>query len=471
MKRAILFGAGLVLGFHPGVADAQSAPPASIAGIVVGGPMSAVDAKCKEPGVACVRRPRKAAGVTLDRVRMTLPSGDFTRVVVLGKDGTVLSAKGRYRVVDPDRMRKLRTSLGPGALRRGQLAWAPPSGVVTSVEGRGLSITYVDTKAASSKGFGLTPQDFVSTISRTNNMVPLASTSPRPSRLGLGTGIKGTMVGAEQSSPQVTPTYRIPVKLTLGKLYCVDENDRTSIIYGDDPYLKVVGTHTSPSFPKAWSTSKSFSDVEESDSRDVNLPVFPDGDARRFVGYGEAVGIQVTLFEGDWGNDDELDAAYPIIDYAYALANQNKTMEQGAKLAGDGGNYWLTWKLEIGAAQPDPSAYAFSARYRAVDARLYAGNFAGGLGNAATDASLTFVASRDPQFPNGVLYGQIKDGGVIANLRTVRLLGDAIELVATYPTGSAGTLVGYLVGDGGDRRLVGTLTRDGVTRGVSLQKK
>lgn len=477
-QSVLVFGTGLVLGIHPGSADAQGtakpiAAPATptIAGITVGGPMSAVDAKCKESGVTCVRRTRKAGAVTLDRVRMNLATGEHSRVVVIGKGGTVLSAKGRYRVVDPERIKKQRVAVGPGTIRRGQVAWGAASGVVTAMDGRGVAITFIDTKAATAKGWALTTQPFLTEVSRTNAMVPLApATSVSPLRLG--SGLRGQTVGIEQTpTPMVTQTNRIPVKLTLGKLACLDENDATSIVYGDDPYLNIVGVHTTPNRTDPFFVQKTFSNVEENEVRDVNTVVFKDDDARRFVRNGEAVGVQVTLFEGDLGNDDELDFAYPIVDYAYALANQNKTLEQGAKLAGDGGSYYLTWKLEIGAAQADQTAYASTPRYRSADPKLYAGSFAGGIGSGPAEASLTFVASRDPAFPNGVLQGQIKDGGVSANVRTLRLLGDSIELFVAYPSGSAGQLVGYLVGDGTDRRLVGTLVRDGVSRGVSMVKK
>lgn len=456
----------------PSVRNTPTTP--SVNGISVGSPTSVVDAKCREAGVKCVRTTRKVGGAigVLDRVRIDWASGDFSRAYVTTKAGTVLSVRGKYRVVDQSRLTALQKASGQGTPRRGVLTWASPSGVVTEMDQRGQSIQYIDTKAANAKGINVTATALTSSLRRAESLRPAVTASLSPARAtALGTvGRLGDLKLEATPSPQVTSPLRIPVKITLLQLRCYDENDLTSIFHGDDPYLNIVGTHTGPHL-KAWFVQKTYSDVESGDHRNVNTAVFPEGDSRRFVTIGEAVGAQVTLLENDVGTDDEIDFAYPTVDYNFALANQNKTLSFTENMQGDGGGYTLTYKIEIGAGTPDPSAFAIATKYRAVDPKLYQGAYVGSVGDGASDGNLTFLASKDPAFPNGVLYGVMKDNGVTVTLQTLRLQGDSIELYARYPNGNPGTLVGYLVGDGTDRRLVGTLTRDGRARGVTLVKR
>jgi hypothetical protein len=433
--------------------------------------MTVVDAKCAEPRVVCVKSVRRAGALTVDRVRIDFPSGEFTRVFVTGRGGTVLSVKGRYRTVDEARVTSLLKTLGPGTPRRGTVTWAASNGVVTEIDMRGQAIQYTDTKAANTKGIAVTAQAFLATGPKLDSIRPATTASLSPKRaLADSIARLGDLALQQPMSPQVTNPLRIPVKITLGQLRCYDENDPTSIFHGDDPYLNIVGTHTAPN-PKAWFRQRAYSDVESGDVRNVNVTVFDEGDSRRFVTIGDAVGVQVTLFEKDLGTDDEIDHAYWIVDYNFALANQNKTLSFVENLQGDGARYTLSYKIEIGAGQPDPSAYAVTPRYRSVDPKLYVGSYAGSVGDVASEATLSFLASKDPAYPNGVLYGSFNDGATSVTLRTIRLQGDNVELFARYPSGSHGTLFGYLIGDGNDRRLVGTLIRDGVTRGVSFKKK
>jgi hypothetical protein len=443
----------------------------TVNGITIGAPMSVVDAKCREPGVKCLKGLRRTR-MPLDRVRIDFPSGEFTRLFVTGRGGSVLSIKARYRVEDKTRFATLKKAFGDGALRRGIIAWAPPSGVVTEMDLRGQAIQYIDTKTANTKGIALTSAAFLAVTPRLDSIRPgvLGSlTPPRGAALG-GAGRVGDLTVEQSPSPTVTNPLRIPVKITLGELRCYDENDLTSWFHGDDPYLNIVGTHTRPD-PKAWFTQRAYSDVESGGHLNVNQVIFPEGDGRRFLTIGEAVGVQFTLLEGDLGTNDEIDYAYPTVDYNFALANQNKTFNYVENMQGDGGGYTQAYKVEIGAGVPDPSAYAIAQKYRVVDPKLWAGTYAGSVGDTASDGGFTFLQSKDPSYPNGVLYGSFKDGGTLVNVRTIRLQGDNVELYARYPSGNPGTVFGYLVGEGAERRLVGTLTRDGVTRGVSLVKK
>ncbi|NOU28398.1 MAG: hypothetical protein HOO96_10890 [Polyangiaceae bacterium] len=442
----------------------------TVNGIAVGAASSVVDAKCREAGVKCIRGTRKTR-LPLERVRVDFASGEFTRAFITVRGGNVLSIHARYRTPDERRVPMLVKAFGPGSLRKGVLAWAPPSGIVTEMSTRGQAIQYIDTKGAATKGFALDARAFLAASPKLESIRPAVLGSLSPSRAAaLGASRVGELQFEQAPVASVTSPLRIPVKITLGRLSCYDENDLTSVFHGDDPYINIVGTHTRPD-PKAWSIQRAYSDIESGDHLDVNQAIFPEGDARRYVTLGEAVGVQFTLLESDTGTDDEIDFAYPTVDYGFALAHQNKTFNYVENLQGDGGGYTLAYKVEIGAGTPDPNAYNVAPRFRPVDPQQWAGTYGGSVGDAASDGSFTFLASRDPAYPRGVLYGSFKDGTTSVSVRTIRLQGDNVELFAKYPSGSPGTLVGYLVGEGAERRLVGTLTRDGVTRGVSLVKK
>jgi hypothetical protein len=452
--------------------------PNSVNGIAVGSPIAVVDAKCKEAGVRCSRSMRRInASNTLGRVRLDFAAGEFSRVFVTEKGGTVLAIKGRYRTADRARHKSTAAALGPGAPRRGTVAWAPPAsnGVVTELDARGQWVLYVDTKAANAKSVAVTTSQFLAAAPRIDSLRP-ASTTPLgpPHVLGATSVVGGRAAALElERAPtaQVTNPLKIPVRFFFDDLKCWDENDLTSWFHGDDPYLKIVGTHTGP-YPLAWQTTKKFSDVESGNNLKLNTAVFTDGDPRRSVTIGEAVGAQFTLLEEDITVDDEIDFAYPIVDYAFAFANQGKTLPFTEVLSGDGGVYTVAYRIEIGTGAPDPNGITGPGHvYRATTPQLYAGNYAGSVGDGPSDATLSFLPSRDPTFPAGVLYGTFRDGGVVANVRTIRLQGDSVEMFARYPSGSPGTLVGYLVGSGADLRIVGTITRDGVSRGVALTKK
>lgn len=424
--------------------------------------MSAVDTKCGSAGVSCLRTNRVIGAVTLNRVRVVLPAPDpFKRLYVTGKDGVVLSVKGVYRADDRARVTRLTTSLGQPSAHRGNAAWALPSGVVTETSLKGTSIRLTDTKAASARGVRLTPQLLLTSPPKAASLAPAPSGALRPTLAG---AVLDASAGAP--TPTVTRTLRIPVKITLLQLKCFDEQDMSSWFYGDDPYLNVVGTHTTSANQRAWFVQKVFSDVESGDTKNVNQVVFPDGDLRRALTIGEAVGAQITLIEGDLGNDDEIDFTYPIVDYGTAVSMQNKTQNVVEKLEGDGAVYTLSYKIEFGGGQADPSLPAF--KYRPVDARAYAGRYGGSIGAATGNANLAYVASKDPSYPNGVLRGTLSDGSVETAVTTLRLQGSSVDLAVRYPSGSPGLLNGYLIGDGAARRLVGTLTRDGTSRGVSL---
>lgn len=442
----------------------------SVNGITVGAPSSVVDAKCRESGVKCIRGTRKTR-LPLERVRVDFASGEFTRAFVTVRGGNVLSVHARYRALDERRLPMLVKAFGPATLRKGVLAWAPPSGVVTEMNARGHAIQYIDTKSAATKGFALDARAFLAVSPKLESIRPAVLGSLSPARAAALGAVRAEGLQFEQTPvATVTNPLRIPVKFTLGKLSCYDENDLTSVFHGDDPYLNIVGTHTRPD-PKAWFVQKAYSDIESGDHLNVNQAIFPEGDARRYVTLGEAVGVQFTLLESDTGTDDEIDFAYPTVDYGFALANQNKTFNYVENLQGDGGGYRLEYKIEIGAGTPDPNAYNVAPKFRPVDPQQWAGTYGGSVGDAVSDGALTFLASRDPAYPRGVLYGSFKDGATSVSVRTLRLQGDNVELFVKYPSGNPGTLVGYLVGEGATRRLVGTLTRDGVTRGVSLVKK
>ncbi|MBX3211289.1 MAG: hypothetical protein KF850_04590 [Labilithrix sp.] len=424
--------------------------------------MSAVDAKCAAAGVSCSRRNRVIGAVTLNRVRVVLPASEpFKRLYVTGKDGVVLSVKGVYRADDRARVTRLSTSLGQPSEHRGNAAWTLPSGVVTETSLKGTSIRLTDTKAATARGIRLTPQALVTAPPKAASLGPAPSGALRPTLAGAVLDPTGGT-----PTPTVTRTLRVPVKITLLKLKCFDEQDMTSWFYGDDPYLNIVGSHTTPANQRAWFVQKAFSNVESGDTKNVDQAVFPDGDLRRALTVGEAVGAQITLIEGDLGNDDEIDFTYPIVDYGTAVSMQNKTQNVVEKLEGDGAVYTLSYKIEYGAGQTDTTLPPF--RYRPVDARAYAGRYSGSVGAATSNANLLYLASKDPSYPNGVLRGTLSDGSVEAVVTTLRLQGSSIDLAVRYPSGSPGVLNGYLVGDGGARRLVGTLTRDGATRGVAL---
>lgn len=424
--------------------------------------MSAVDAKCGSAGVSCSRTNRVIGAVTLNRVRVVLPASDpFKRLYVTGKDGVVLSVKGVYRADDRARVTRLTSSLGQPSAHRGNAAWTLPSGVVSETSLKGTSIRLTDTKAASARGIRLTPQQLLTSPPKAASLGPAPSGALRPT-------LAGAVLDASGGEPTrtVTRTLRIPTKITLLKLKCFDEQDMTSWFYGDDPYLNIVGTHTTSAIQRAWFVQRAFSNVESGDTKNVDQAVFPDGDLRRALTIGEAVGVQVTLSEGDLGNDDEIDFTYPIVDYGTAASMQNKTQNVVEKLEGDGAVYSLSYKIEFGAGQVDASLPAF--KYRPVDARAYAGRYGGSIGAATSSANLTYVASQDPSYPNGVLRGTLSDGSVGTVISTLRLQGSSVDLAVRYPSGSPGVLNGYLVGEGGARRLVGTLTRDGASRGVSL---
>ncbi len=442
----------------------------TVNGVTVGAASTVVDAKCREPGVKCIRGTRRTR-LPLERVRLDFATGEFTRVFITVRGGNVLSIHARYRTPDESRLSMLVKAFGPGSPRKGVVAWAAASGVVTEMNMRGQAIQYIDTKSAAAKGFALNARAFLAASPKLESIRPAVLGSLSPSRAAaLGAARAGELQLEQVPTPAVTNPLKIPVKITLGRLTCYDENDLTSIFHGDDPYINIVGTHTRPD-PKAWFLQKAYSDVESGDHLDVNQAVFAEGDARRFVTVGEAVGVQFTLLESDLGTNDEIDFAFPTVDYGFAFANQSKTFNYTENLQGDGGGYTLSYKIEIGAGTPDPSAYNVSPRFRSVEPQQWAGAYGGSVGAAASDGALTFLASRDPAYPRGVLYGSIKDGAVSASVRTIRLQGDNVELFVRYPSGNPGTLVGYLVGAGTERRLVGTLTRDGVTRGVSLVKK
>jgi hypothetical protein len=452
----------------------------SINGISVGAPTSVVDAKCREAGVKCVKGARRFKSMSVDRVKIDFTTGDFAKVFVTSKGGTVLGVRGHYRTQDKDRVTKLqKAQASAGTQKRGALTWGAPNGVVTSIDNQGQSLQYVDTKQASAQGVAVTTQAFLAPAPKavesirpvlTASVLSGGGATRTPAANG-AVGHLGDMQLEQTPTPQVTNTLKIPVSIKLGELRCYDENDLTSLFWGDDPYLNITGTHTSHSFPRPWVTQKAYSDVESGGHLNVNLTIFPEGDQRRFVTFGEAVGVQFTLLEGDLGTNDEIDFAYPIVEYPFAFANQGKTLDYQEILEGDGAVYTLKYQVVIGTGTPDPSANTNPFRYRNVDPKIYAGNFQGSIGDGVGEANLSFLASRDPAYPNGVLYGSFKEGATVLTVRTVRLLGDAIEMYVKYPSGNPGHFVGYLIGDGSDRRLAGTLTRDGTTRGVSLMKK
>ena len=444
-------------------------------GIVPGMPMSAAEARCKAPGARCKTSTRKFGAIGVDKLRIDFTSGPYARAYVTAKGGTVLSVKGRYRTEDKGRYATLERTFGKAAtVQRGLSVWTTGGGIVVSASGRMVHFTHP--ASATARGIPLTMQSFTVPKIRKLAIRPavdihaFATAGPAAAEGGMPGVIRPGQQFSLTPSPVVVQTLRIPVKFTLLQLECYDPQDYSTIFYGDDPYLNIWGTHTNAHGQKAWNIQRAFSDQDSGDVVNVNQAIFPDGDGRRFVSYGEAVGVEFTLVENDIGNDDEIDYGYPMVDYAFAATHQNTRQTGTEVLEGDGGVYTLTYAIDIGAGVPDAGPTSYAPVYRDADPAAFAGGYQGFAGTEPVSASLGFVASKGPAWPKGSLGGSFTEAGTFHFVNAARLQGSSVEFAVKSANAPVGVFVGHLI-PGTPQRIVGTLTRAGVTRGVVLSKK
>jgi len=439
-----------------------------VAGIAPGAAMSVVDAKCKETGVKCVRRTRRGpGGSTLDRVRIDLPSGPYWRTMVTAKGGTVIGVRGRYRHADENRFGTLSRAFGkPAARKHGMVMFNAPNGIVASMQTSGRDVLLISPQAAAGKGWPLTPQRLMAPAASLAAVEPTPPIYPAPAQHLHDLAGNMNEIAPPPPTATVTATYEVPIVITIEDLTCNVEQDDFTYFGSDDPYIITHGTHTRAAQPSIkWNT---FEDVNAGDVKHVGRYIFDEVPALQSIRYGEGIGVDITLREEDHGPDDEIDHKYVVVDYAYALANQNRQQTFTKRMEGDSGVYTLTYKLSFGPAKP--FAMDYGSAYRGIDVQSYIGNYKGDVGTTTAAASLTYLPSKDPAYPNGVFYGTFTDGTTVASFRTTRLQGASGDFVVHYPNNVVGHMAVYFVGESPTRTLTGTITVNGQTRGFTLGK-
>jgi hypothetical protein len=223
--------------------------------------------------------------------------------------------------------------------------------------------------------------------------------------------------------------------------------------------------------------------VKAGERRDLNRSVFPAGDQRRTVGYGEAVAAHVVLQAGanyefgqpTWYGD--LGSFYKILDYATLRSNEGRTILFREEIAAYGARYRVNGRVVIGRPYHKRQTRL---RVPIIVPSQWAGAYVWVADGWRDDAQLQFVAPT-PDHPLAQFAGTWTENGHTFAIVTRSLLHNRLDISLVDPADAAApseTALAqrpvslYLVrGEGGyGVALAGSYPLDGQTYGIYMRK-
>ena len=423
MERWIAVVAGLVSS-----AAFAAEIPSAIEGVPLGAKIEVLKAKCKGPGWHCSSRAHRGSAKKLTTVDVKLHEGDYRRVVFTARDGVIFWESAYLRAPDAKRHDALAAAHGKSAPgRKGLRIWRSADG------GRELG------------------------LSADGGRLLLRVTAPPATRP------LATQPPVELPPLKPIPSLRLPVSIILDALEVKNTDDGRW--QADEGILTIHGLHTNPGgAADPWvGPALKFRDMDEGETRRIDLTLFGARDSRRWVSTGEVVGFHLSLTEWDEHWDDEIDFVQVSFPFSELLAHAGKTLHRSGYFDGTSSDYAVHYRVVIGRLEASPPpVYA----YAPVAAQRWAAKYDAVLGGKRGTAVLIYLPAH-PAAPGGALSGTFTGAdGRARPLVGVRLLGNQWTFDAAGMRG-----VGYLVGTQQQPSIAGTIRVGGSTAALLMTRK